>query len=200
MENKVRLSMQTIVWDIDDVLNDLMKNWFERRWLPEHPSCGVRYETLTRNPPHELLGVSLEAYQQSLDSFRASPEGRTLQPVDEIVSWFRLYGHRFRHMALTATPIRCAPYSAAWVLGHFGDWIRSFAFVPSKRSNDPEFRYDIMKSDYLQWFEKADILVDDNPDTIAHAERLGIRTFLVPRPWNNATGSLRDVLHTLGDS
>jgi hypothetical protein len=192
--------METIVWDIDDVLNDLMKNWFELKWLPDHPSCNVRYEGLTQNPPHELLDVSLDVYQKSLDSFRASPEGRTLQPVEEIMGWFRRYGQQFRHMALTATPIRCAPYSAEWVLGHFGFWIRSFAFVPSKRAHDPDFRYDDVKSDYLEWLGKADILIDDNPSNTAHAERLGIRTFLVPRPWNQAKGSLADILNTISGS
>ena len=32
--------MLTIVWDIDDVLNDLMRDWFTESWLPH--ASGVR--------------------------------------------------------------------------------------------------------------------------------------------------------------
>ncbi len=189
--------MQTIVWDIDDVLNDLMKNWYELKWLPENNSCKVIYEGLTHNPPYELLEITQEEYLQSLDSFRLSDTGRQLTPAKDVVNWFQLHGHRFRHIALTATPIQCAHNSAAWVLKHFGKWIRSFAYVPSKRHNDPEFNYDITKKDYLQWLGKADILIDDNTGNVEGARQLGIQAFLVPRPWNKADGTFTDILNDL---
>ncbi len=50
--------MKTIVWDIDDVLNDLTRAWFETAWLPAHRECRLTYEELKVNPPHELLGTS----------------------------------------------------------------------------------------------------------------------------------------------
>lgn len=190
--------MQTIVWDVDDVLNELMRNWFEHKWLPEHQSCTVQYDSLTQNPPHEILGVSLEEYLQSLDLFRFSAEGKQLLPISEVMNWFHLHGQRFRHIALTATPVQYAPHSAAWILGHFGSWIRTFAFVPSRRSRDPEFQYDTTKEDYLRWWGKADILVDDNPTNIDAAKQLGIKVITVPRPWNQAEGSLADILTNLG--
>ena len=189
--------MKTIVWDVDDVLNELMKNWFEGKWLPEHRACSLRYETIRQNPPQELLGVSREEYLASLDSFRSSDAFSGMQPLEEVVAWFRSSGHRFRHIALTATPITCAPHSAAWVLRHFGEWVRTFAFVPSPRSSDPQFTYDATKKEYLVWWGRADILIDDNTAHVAEAETSGMRSFLVPRPWNNAKGSLTDILKTL---
>ena len=34
--------MVTIVWDVDDVLNDPMQQWFIYGWLVEqHPECRV---------------------------------------------------------------------------------------------------------------------------------------------------------------
>jgi hypothetical protein len=190
--------MQTIVWDVDDVLNELMKNWYERKWLPEHPLCAVRYEALTQNPPHELLGAGREEYLQSLDAFRLSDEGRQLPPGEEVMDWFRTHGHRFRHIALTATPIECAPHSAAWVIRNFGNWIRTFAFVPSQRRNDRGPAYDMTKKDYLAWWGKADVLVDDNPGHVEAAKQLGIHALLVPQPWNHGEGSLKNVLQELG--
>ena len=50
--------MQTIVWDVDDVLNSLMYAWFTGAWMKEHPGCGVQYSGLTANPPHVVLGVA----------------------------------------------------------------------------------------------------------------------------------------------
>jgi hypothetical protein len=191
--------MQTIVWDVDDVLNDLMLQWFEHKWLPEHASCPVTYEMLKQNPPHEILGVSLEEYLRSLDSFRFSEMGKQLIPSEEIICWFRRHGHRYRHIALTATPMQCASNSAAWVFRHFGEWIRSYGFVPSKRDSDPPTRYDETKADYLRWLKCGDILVDDKPIDVETVRQLKMRVLLVPRPWNAAGGSLEDVLHSLGD-
>ncbi len=192
--------MQTIVWDVDDVLNELMKNWFEHKWLPDHLACSVRYETITQNPPHELLGVALEEYLRSLDAFRQSDGFRQMTPNREVLAWFNRFGTRFRHIALTATPILCAPHSAEWVFRHFGTWIRSFAFVPSRRSSDPGSDQDTTKKAYLQWWGKADFFVDDNPDHVEAAGSLGIRSLLVPRRWNRAQGSLADVLNVLSSA
>jgi hypothetical protein len=198
-KGRAGIHMLTIVWDVDDVLNELMKNWFEHAWLHDHPACTLRYETITQNPPHELLGVTREEYLESLDAFRLSELGRTLTPNEETTAWFRTHGRRFRHVALTATPILSAPYSAAWVFRYFGEWIRTFAFVPSKRTNDPELNYDTTKKEYLQWWGKADILVDDSPIHIEAAQQLRIKTVLVPRPWNDAPGTIADTLLALSN-
>jgi len=45
--------MKAIMWDVDDVLNDLMGEWFRTRWIPLHPQCPVDYLGITVNPPHE---------------------------------------------------------------------------------------------------------------------------------------------------
>jgi len=192
--------MRTIVWDVDDVLNELMRDWFERAWVPTHPACTIRYEGLSQNPPHELLGIDRDVYLSSLDSFRLSDEFSRMTPNGTLISWFKRSGHRFRHIALTATPIRCAPHSAAWVLRHFGDWMRTFAFVPSMRNSDPAFDYDRTKEDYLQWWGKADYFIDDNPGHVEAAQKLGVRAFLAPRPWNRAEGTLADILASLDGS
>lgn len=189
--------MKTIVWDVDDVLNDLMREWFERAWLPSHPECMVRYETLLENPPHKILGIDHKGYLASLDKFRRSEDVSRMPPNPEVSSWFRQYGQRFCHLALTAVPMAFAPESAAWVTRHFGAWIRSFHFVPSPRDGMPAIAYDRDKEDFLRWWGRADILVDDNPAHVEGAKRLGIKAMLVPRPWNRAKGTLGDVLESI---
>jgi len=179
------------------VLNDLMRAWFTEKWLPEHPLCATRYEELTQNPPHELLGTTEEDYLSSLDSFRLSAPGRDLPPNQAVIAWFEREGSRYRHLALTATPIINAQHAASWVLHHFGRWIRTFAYVPSGRPSDPLFAYDRSKNEFLSWWGKADIVIDDNPHHTAAAAQLGICTYLVPRPWNKAEGTLTDILASL---
>ena len=64
--------MKTIVWDVDDVLNDLMKVWF-KGWTSSGGSlCPLSYDQLTGNPPHEILKISMPEYLASLDAFRLS--------------------------------------------------------------------------------------------------------------------------------
>lgn len=189
--------MQTIVWDVDDVLNDLMRSWFETFWLPSHPDCSSRYEDILENPPHRLLEVSLGEYLASLDAFRLSGAAEQLLPVPEVLAWFRQYGERFRHIALTATPLRTAPVSAVWVTHRFGRWIRSFNFVPSIREGECIPMYDKTKSDYLSWWGRADILVDDSAVNVDAARVLGIRGVLMPRPWNQSRLTIAETLESL---
>ena len=189
--------MNTVVWDVDDVLNDLMHSWFELHWLPRHPDCPITYSMISENPPHLLLGVSVTEYLASLDTFRLSEAAREMAPVPEVLGWFRSHGGHFRHIALTATPMCAAPFSAAWVMRHFGWWIRSFSIVPSVRAGEVAPIYDNSKQDFLRWWGKADILVDDNAMNIAAAQELGISTVLIPRPWNGSQLTLADALETL---
>lgn len=180
--------MLTIAWDVDDVLNDLMRSWLRDEWLPRHPECGVSYGDLRSNPPQTLLGVSLDEYLASLDRFRRSRYAE-LQPLPEAKGWFERHGHRYRHLALSAVPLESAPVSAAWVLRHFGAWIRSFHFVPSRRPGGSIPVYDAGKSDFLRWLGKADVLVDDTAANVEAAREAGFQAVLMPRPWNGGAGT-----------
>lgn len=189
----------TIAWDVDDVLNDLMRSWFEQEWLPAHPDCAVRYQGITENPPDKILGVTQSEYLESLDRFRLSPAARFLEPVREVIDWFRIYGYRFRHIALTATPLKSAHFAAEWVVRNYGEWIRSFNFVPSIRENQPVFVYDLSKADFLKWLGKVDMLIDDNPLHIEAARKMGIGVLIMPRPWNHNPQTISGLLNTLAE-
>jgi len=178
---------KTIAWDVDDVLNDLMRQWFELQWLSGHAECKVGYEDLTENPPHRIIGADLHSYLKSLDEFRLSELYQQMSPVREVMSWFENNGHKFRHIALTAVPLIAAPASAQWVFKHFGPWIRTFHFVPSKREGDKMPEYDNDKGAFLKWIQKVDVLVDDSSANIQAARSAGVKGIIIPRPWNKAT-------------
>lgn len=188
--------MVTIAWDIDDVLNELMRFWLEKAWLPKHPST-IRYNEITENPPHKLLEVSKEEYLNSLDEFRLSTQYRKMQPVPEVKNWFLNYGKLFRHVAITAVPVHAAYVSAEWVLRHFGVWIRMFHFVPSLRKGQRIPQYDKSKKDFLRWFGKVDIFIDDNDANIQGCRNLGIKGILFPRPWNRSRLTISETLEML---
>lgn len=191
--------MLTIAWDVDDVLNNLMNVWFEKKWKIEHPECNLKYSEIIENPPHKLLGVSKEGYLTSLDEFRLSNRYRRMQPLPELKNWFLRYGKFFRHIAVTAVPIHAAYVSAEWLLRHFGRWIRTFHFVPSIRKGLRTPRYDKTKKDFLQWLGKVDIFIDDNEANICGCEKIGIKGILFPRPWNSSRLSTREVLEIIND-
>jgi len=188
--------MKTIVWDVDDVLNDLMRDWFAGAWLPTHQECKIIYEDIQQNPPHDVLGISREEYLKSLDAFRAA-EGSKLLPVPEVYEWFQRYGHLFRHAALTAVPLRAADISAAWVMKHFGRWIRSFNVVPSPRPDDVHPRSTQTKKEFLACWGPAHILIDDSLANVEGAQQLGMRGVLFPRPWNRSQTNRSETLEQL---
>ena len=108
-----------MVWDVDDVLNDLMRLWLEDQWLPDHPECTLCYQDIIENPLHKILDIEKRECLESLDTYRLQSFAH-MSPNDEVLYWFKQYGHLFRHITLTATPLRTAHLSAAWVMKHFG--------------------------------------------------------------------------------
>jgi hypothetical protein len=190
-------TLKTLVWDVDDVLNDLMREWLEQHRRAQPNGCRISYEQLTENPPHALLDIALEQYRASLDAFRASERGRDMAPDRAVLDWFEQRGARARHVVLTATPRLAAPFVASWVMRHFGRWIHTFAVLPSPREGDQVVRHDASKAEYLRWLGRADAFIDDDPRNLADAEQEGVRCFPVPRPWNRARGSIADVLEQL---
>ncbi len=189
--------LRTIIWDVDDVLNNLMQSWFEHEWRPNHQDCPVSFAEIQANPPHEILGITLNEYQMSLDRFRTGEAGRNLAPVPEVVAWFGQHGARYRHIALTARPFVAVPPAAEWIFRHFGRWIRGFGFVPTPRAADQAPAYDRDKGDWLRWIGVGDVLVDDSPANQRAATELGLKTVLVPQPWNLAGGTITDALAAL---
>lgn len=174
-----------IVWDVDDVLNNLTYEWFDE--FETLNRTGITYEKLSENPPDRLLGISRESYLESLDDFRMR-RITSLKPVEETMQWFIRHGNKFRHAALTATPFRCAPASAQWVIKHYGNWIRTFHFVPSPRKDDQIVRYHENKLELLSEIAEVSLFIDDSKTNLILAESAGINSLAFPRPWNRNRG------------
>jgi len=188
--------MPTLVWDIDDVLNNLMEAWFTTVWLPAHPDRSLRYQDILDNPPYHSLGVTKAEYFQSLDAFRESVQAHKMAPNPVIVAWLGEHGRSYRHVALTARPLASSPAAAEWLFRHFGQYFRCFGVVPSRAGASTPI-YDRDKSDFLRWLGEADCLIDDSAENVAAARKLGIPAVLYPQPWNGATASVDEALRTI---
>src|SRR2546423_4680451 len=183
-----------VIWDVDDVLNELMREWFDEWWRPGHPECVHCYADIAANPPHSVRGISEAAYLSSLDAFREERFAK-LTPRREVVEWFSEHGHRGHHVALSAPPESFAHLSAAWVIKHFGQWIRTFAFVPAQRGRPDVSEARIAKGDYLEWLGHGDVFLDDREANVEGARALGLKGIVVPQPWNGSSyGSLQAAL------
>lgn len=195
-----RPGQQTIVWDLDDVLNCFSEAWFRLAWKAEHPECQAVYADLRSNPPLDELGVSRSVYLASIDGFRLSAAARQLPPQPALLRWFRRTGHRFRHVVLTARPLRAVSPAAEWVFTHFGPWVRGFHFVPSPRPRERLPSYDDKKVDVLRQLGGVDYFVDDTRENVVAARALGIRAFLFPQPWNPEAPSVATILAAIESS
>ena len=101
-----------------------MAAWLAQVWASEHPDRPIAYADVLANPPHELLGIERGAYLASLDDFRTGGGYAAMAPNPRVLAWLEANGERCHHVALTATAFRAAPSTSAWVLRHFGRWIR----------------------------------------------------------------------------
>ena len=187
------LTMRTLIWDVDDVLNALTREWLasaEGKAVNRH---GLSFEALTANPPHDLLGTSRQKYLASLDAFRRRAYAR-LQPDPALLAWLQVHGPRYRHLALSAVPLACAELSAAWVFRHWGHWLRGFHVLPSPRPGVNAPVWDHHKADFLHWLGRSDVtLIDDNPGTCEQAAAAGYAVLRVPQPWNRHASHLRSL-------
>jgi hypothetical protein len=188
--------MITIVWDVDDVLNELMRDWLEDAWLPQHPECELIYEDLRQNPPLDQLGVSRAEYLASLDAFREK-YGADLRPNLEVLRWFQEHGHKYNHAVLTAVPLKHAGISSSWVFRHFGRWIQSFNIVPSPRPDEPPGIRIRKKGEFLASWGKTNLFIDDAPTNVVDVQSSGIPCLLYPRPWNGSPARIDDLEHML---
>jgi Mg2+ and Co2+ transporter CorA len=175
--------MLHIIWDVDDVLNPLMEEW--TRWLQKKGGITApAYKELTELPPRSHADLAGDTYFALLDEFRLSGAYELLKPRPEILHWFQQEGHRAHHTALTAAPMTAAPHSAAWIMTHFGAWIRTFHVIPSPRAAAPVPTYDRTKGEYLGRTGTGDILIEDKRRNYDDARRLGMTAFLMKTPWN----------------
>ena len=187
------MTLPLILWDVDDVLNDLTRVCVEKV-LPAH-FPGIGYEMLKHNPPLPELECDREKYTAILDECREQYLCR-LTPQKEVVDFFRKYGKLFHSLALSAAPMRYAPVSAEWVLRHFGAWIQGTLYVPSFRK---DFTVEsVMFKDKGEAVELLNgILVDDSPENVARARKKGGKALLFPAPWNENCNMSKQEFFTL---
>lgn len=188
--------MMTIAWDVDDVLNDLMRVWLTEIWQPSHPECSIGYGGIVENPPDRVLGIERSEYLQSLDAFRASERAREMAPNGAVLDWLERNGTKCRHIALTARPLDTTPHAAEWVFRHFSRHLRAFGVVPSRLGIDVPV-YDQGKDGFLMWFGGPSVLVDDSAENVRAATAVGVESVLYPQPWNESTSTVAEALDRL---
>jgi hypothetical protein len=183
MPDKDRISPH-VVWDVDDVLNDLTLEWAAAE--------GVRLSdgTPPTGDPGSWIcqqGIELSAYLKSLDAFRARRYA-TLEPNPAVLSLLTEWsGPRATHIAMTATPIVAQSIVASWVMSHFGSWFRAVWFCPSRRPSDPSGIAYTSKGQVIAGFVGRSLLIDDSKVNLGSLMH-GDRGLLFPRPWNSSRG------------
>jgi hypothetical protein len=188
-------TITTICWDIDDVLNSLMREWLRYEQSKERVNHYMPYSDLTENPPHHLLGWSLAEYRASLDEFRIKND-TSLAPNTEILRWMVNTGACFRHVAVTSRPIHAVPTIAQWLFRHFGACIHTFSVAPSPSRGGVESKLDFVQRNY-----PGSILVDDDPNNLLPTSPIPMEfpvlTVLYPQPWNQSQWTVSHLLQTL---
>jgi len=188
--------MKTIVWDVDDTLNFLVREWLSF-YKDSHPECKLNYDQLTNEKLIEVLKIDERELCDSFDNFKIKGYFDILQPNIEILNWFKKYGDNFYHIALTASSLKTVYVSARWVFKHFSEWIRNFHVVPSYRYTHVYTVYDASKAEYIKRIGGVDIVIDDcikNYNEINKTK--GVKCYLIKKPWNKGE-EIKSILNKL---
>ena len=183
-----------LIWDIDDVLNDLMNLCISTTAQKLKP--GIKFEEIRNNPPLPELGCSLDEYRGILDECR-NKYLFDQPPRKEVMAFFRDWGEHFRSITLSAAPLSITPRSSEWVLRHFGPWIQGTIFVPSPRKDAP-----VLSASFSSKAEAVlaldGILIDDMPANVEKVRAAGGEALYFPAPWNeNKDMSIKDFFSEL---
>lgn len=187
--------MKTIIWDIDDVLNNLTETWFTGCFLPTNSACGLSYADLSDNPPCSSLQISMQDYLASIDAYRSVADSE-MEPRWTILDWLWHNGAAYRHVALTSRPLSAVSSASYWVFRHLGSYVRTVAVAPKPIPREvPQFDRD--KISYLRWLGHFTVLVDDDINVVGAARRAGLRAVLFPQPWNQCRDTVDQCLGKL---
>lgn len=183
-----------LIWDIDDVLNDLSRLCIESTAQKLRP--GIKFEEIKNNPPLPELGCDLEEFRLILDECR-DKYLYSQAPRKDVLAFFQKNGENFRSMTLSSAPMDMASRSAEWVLRHFGRWIHGTVFVPSPRkrviTGSPLFS---SKAEAVVTL--GGILIDDMPINVEAVKKAGGKALYFPAPWNeNKNLAVQDFFHIL---
>jgi hypothetical protein len=183
-----------VVWDVDDVLNELTSAFLATTELmPMLGSCASEAEEYVLSS-----GISRIEYLASLDRFRLDHyDELTVNP--QVLSWFTSQGADYDHLALSMTPMLAAPKVASWVLSHLGTWIRGFMFVPSPRESWPNPLPPQTKGDFLRRLAAPVVFVDDSLGNIKDAQTAGFLSLRFPTLWNGG-GTYKEFTAKLDES
>ena len=187
--------MTILVWDIDDVLNELTAQWLA---TISHNTISTKHQ-LTNPDFHTFLGWSRDEYLHSIDNYRLD-HYRDLAP-NELVIGFMSETQFCSHILLTATPLISAPHSAEWALRHFGSLIDGILIAPSTRPGVQSTR--MSKLDHIARITatgEAVLCIDDLPANITQAHQSGAEGILWPQPWNNSSSTIDSVLNFITTS
>jgi hypothetical protein len=182
-----------IVWDFDDVLFPLTEAWFShvgRKFQTEVKA----YDQIVKNPPLDIMGISLDEYLESLDTFRNSEIALNIEPKKVILNWFAVYGSAYRNEVLTARPLNTLDIAKEWLSKHLPNYFQGFGFVPSARPGIDISGYPKSKRAFLEKEGMSpQFLIDDKAATIDDVSQMpGVKAILYPAPWNEAYGKSPD--------
>lgn len=164
------------VWDVDDVLNDLTKE-FIKEYYPKKA-----FDSLVDANIYKCLEIKESEYLSRLDDFRQK-KYLDLQPNREIIDFIKERSNSL-HYILTAVPHVHIQTSFDWLVKNFNSLFYGFFFAPSPRPKDE--KKIITKFDHLKNLNSSCnkvYFIDDNPKNFLETSK-DIKKILWPQPWN----------------
>lgn len=135
-------------------------------FLPNIPG----YESISRE-------VAVAFFVDSLKSSRALNELHPVSWAYEVLKKRKEEGHTFHAITARGEPMR--PSTEAWMEKNFPNLFDTITFCNHYRDEYPKYtKEEICKQEGIK------IFIEDNPKYAIDLEKLGIKVFLLDKPWN----------------
>lgn len=187
--------MKTIIWDVDDTLNNFRFDWFlhnkEELKKIDHD---ISYDYFNIKNPYNILNDNKDTFIKSLKDFKNYNHFK-ITVNKEIYNWFYKYGKNYNHIILTKCSKDYFEFAVNFVNKYFGKWIQSYNYISgNKKDNLNEF---LTKAEFIKkYFKEIKYFIDDSEKNCKQVEELGIKTFCPKQPWNNGM-DIKDILEEL---
>lgn len=164
--------------DIDEVLSETAKGFLTFYNKKKHTN--FQFNQITEYSFSKVFNISHEEEKTSLMEFFQSSYFTNLSPVEGSVQAVKKLAKKSELYAVSSRPLQLMPLTTKWIKKYFDNSFKEVILM-NGHFDSTETKSSICKQYDIEYF------VEDVLDYAKDCASVGVRTFLIDKPWNQET-------------